>query len=116
MAKTTTTNIQFQLSGDGFVASQNLFTSSVANSSGTVPTSVALTTGANTITVPAAAVGIMIVPPPASSNAKTLKGVSGDTGIALAPAGVVSLPFTAGAVSSIVINSAGSETIAVFWQ
>jgi hypothetical protein len=42
-----------------------------------------LTTGANTITVPTNAVAVTIIPPALNAVTITLKGVTGDTGIAL---------------------------------
>lgn len=44
---------------------------------------VALSTGANTIAVPSNAKGVTIIPIAGNTTALTLKGVSGDTGIAL---------------------------------
>ena len=68
------------------------------------------------IPVPAAALGVTIVPPPTSTNGKTLKGVTGDTGIPIDPANETSLTFTAGQNATLGITSIGAETITLFWK
>jgi len=114
MAKSVTSTIAYSLSGDGF--SGPIFNLATVNGTGIAPGSITLAAGANTVTVPATAVGVTIVPPAGSANAKTLKGIAGDTGILLNPAVPTSLAFTAAGVATFVINSAGTETVALLWQ
>lgn len=68
-----------------------------------------LTTGANTITVPSGAVAVTIEPPAGNVVALTLKGVSGDTGIALNLTSPSSIGLNG--VSTFVINAASSVTV-----
>src|SRR5271165_1777164 len=94
MSKTVTTTVAVTLSGDGF-AGAPFYTAAIVNTGGAPPGSFVLTVGFNTIPVPAAALGVTIVPPVGSVNVKTLKGVTGDTGFQLAQSGSTLLPFTA---------------------
>lgn len=71
---------------------------------------VVLTTGANTITVPTGSVAVTIIPPAGNTVALTLKGVSGDTGIALALASPTSIGLATGVVN-FVINAASGVTV-----
>lgn len=66
-----------------------------------------LATGANTITVDTKAGGVIIVPPERSTWLLTLKGVSGDTGIALAKLAPSFLAFDATPPANFVLNWAG---------
>jgi hypothetical protein len=66
-----------------------------------------LANGANTITVDTKAGGVVIVPPPLSTWTPTLKGVAGDTGIALAKVAPSFLAFGSTPPASFVINWAG---------
>ena len=54
---------------------------------------VALVAGANTITPPTKAGGVLIIPPAGNTIAITLKGVTGDTGIVLAKIAPTLLTF-----------------------
>lgn len=67
-----------------------------------------LSSGANTITVPSGAVAVTIIPPAANAVAMTLKGVAGDTGIALSLLAPSSISLLS--VSSFVINAASAIT------
>ena len=72
-----------------------------------------LQSGANTITVPStpAPNGCFIKLPDANTAVTTLKGVSGDTGIANGKVGMFWLPFDPTAVpASFVLNSASTQT------
>jgi hypothetical protein len=114
MATTSTTNLSITISGQGFSYTYTPPTSAFANSAapGAVPTNVALVSGNNTITLPTGTQVVLIVPPAGSANAKTLKGVNGDTGIALNPA-LPTLLTVASSVTSIVINATSGETIQI---
>ncbi len=114
MAKSVTSTIAYSLTGDGF--SGPIFNLATVNATGIAPGAVTLAGGANTVTVPPTAVGVTVVPPAGSANAKTIKGIAGDTGILMHPAVPFSLSFTAASVANFVINSAGVETLALLWQ
>jgi len=73
-------------------------------------TQLVLASGANTITVPAAATLAIIVFDATSNVNKTLKGVTGDTGILVAKAGCFMLQLDAAAVASFVITAASADT------
>ena len=77
---------------------------------GTV-TTVVLGSGANTITPPVTTcAGCIIIFAAASTVTKTIKGVTGDTGVLVAPAGWIALSFAASAPSSFVITTSGADT------
>lgn len=116
MAKTIVTTVAQTLSGDGFGSSSPLYNSQQTNTAGVVPGSATLAVGNNTITVPAAALGVVIVRDASALTPITLKGIAGDTGIACAPGQPISLPFVAGAVASFIINASAIETIGLLWQ
>lgn len=69
---------------------------------------VVLASGANTVTVPTGATMVIIVFDPASTTDKTLKGVTGDTGIKSGPTGFVCFPVNA--ISSFCITSSAADT------
>ena len=89
--------------------SKTISLSITMGSVGTV-TDVVLASGANTITVPAGASGCCIIPPSANTVALTLKGVTGDTGVAIAPAAPSVLAFPASPPASFVITAASLTT------
>jgi hypothetical protein len=72
-----------------------------------------LQSGANTITVPAtpAPTGCIIQLPVGNTAVTTLKGVTGDTGIAIGKTGWAVIPFDPAAVpASFVLTSASTQT------
>ena len=86
---------------------------------------VALSIGANTITVPSGTTCCLILPPNAPSTTSTgsstfagsltLKGVSGDTGSAISNKWPTLLSFDT-APSSIVVNSTATGTLTVWFM
>jgi hypothetical protein len=115
MSKTLVSSQSVTLSGDGWGGAP-LFSETVTDTAALVPSSVTLAAGNNTIAVPASALGVVLVPPPSSTNAKVLKGANADTGIALAPGLSTRVMFSAaGAVASFVLNSAAIETLGIIW-
>ena len=68
--------------------------------------SVTLASGANTVTVPTWAVGCIINPNVTNTTGLTLKGVTGDTGVALDPSGPTLLNFPATTPASFVLTAA----------
>lgn len=69
-----------------------------------------LQSGFNSIAVPALATSVIIVFDPTSAVTKTLKGVTGDTGILLKPAGANLLNLTAGGVATFGITASATDT------
>jgi hypothetical protein len=74
-------------------------------------TAVTLASGANTITVPSWAVGCLITPPTNNTQTITLKGVTGDTGVAISETAPTLLSFTTPPASFVL--TAGGATSAV---
>ncbi len=105
------------LTGTGFVLPPTSG-STPDNPNAPAPGAADLVAGNVTIQVPPSSFtvqGCLIIPPPGSTNAKTLKGASGDTGFGggawtAAPAMV---PCVAG--GTFVIVSAGSEQVLLVW-
>lgn len=113
MAKNGTVTITIVAVGDGsrldFTIGAPVNSISPANHQ-----TLALASGANTITPPLNAMFCVLVPPPGSSVVKTLKGITGDTGFVLnsgAPT-MLSMPLSAG---PFVINCGGIETVEIYW-
>jgi hypothetical protein len=75
---------------------------------------VALSSGANTITPPTGATACTIIPNNDNTVALTLKGVAGDTGIALALTSPTSIGLAG--VSTFVINAASAVTVRLIWS
>lgn len=68
-----------------------------------------LSSGFNSVAIPSQAVGVAIVFPDGNTNGVTLKGVTGDAGLALHPAGVAVLTFpTSGAPTSVGLTAAAA--------
>ncbi len=67
-----------------------------------------LSSGANTITVPSDATAVTIIPPAGNAQTLTLKGVTGDTGIALSLLDPCSISLSS--VSTFVITAGGTVT------
>lgn len=77
-----------------------------------VPQSVVLTTGANTIPVPAGATQCILVPPTGSAVAKNAKTTSGDVGLAFTGTPVL---FPLAGVTNVFVQAGAGETISVVW-
>ena len=74
-----------------------------------------LASGNNTITVPSGALGCTIKPPTGNAQTLTLKGVNGDTGIALAKVSPTSLGLDTG-VTSFVISAGNTVSgVVIVW-
>src|SRR6266700_3901611 len=102
-AVVSTRSINITRTGDA-TGSETLSAANNATSVGDI-TSQDLVNGANTITVPAATgqtcTAVTIVPPAANGTAITLKGVSGDTGIAISKTDPTSIGLGAGVTSFV---------------
>ena len=68
-----------------------------------------LSSGANTITLPSGTRFVHIQPPAGNAQTITLKGVSGDTGVALHKTNWTALSLESG-VTSLVLTAGGSVT------
>jgi hypothetical protein len=103
-------SIAVQLSGvpEGTINNSSSIAGNSSNEHTT--TSLELASGANTITVPSWAQGAIIRPDPTNAVAMTLKGVSGDTGIALDLTGPSLINFAASPPANFVLTSAGSTS------
>lgn len=66
-----------------------------------------LASGANTIAVPTWATSVLIEPSSANVEGLTLKGVTGDTGIAISPTQPTLLSFPVTTPANIVLTAAG---------
>jgi len=73
-------------------------------------TTISLASGANVITGPANSTGCLINLPPTNTVVTTLKGVTGDTGIAIGKIGTTFLSWDPTAVPAIVLTSASAQT------
>lgn len=86
------------------------------NANAPPPTSQLLAIGNNTITVPAGYTvnGVWVRSSPSSTNAKTFKGITGDTGFTqVNPIVPVFVPVASGA--SFVISSPAAEMVEIFY-
>lgn len=115
MAKTSTLTVSATVTGDGlagdtYAPPQGPLVNAAAPQG--IPSVVALGAGANTLAVPAGAQYALLVPPPASANAKQAKTISGDTGVTFT-SGIVLLPV--GGLSSIYCTATAGESLSVAW-
>lgn len=115
MAKTVTVTTTVTLSGDGFGGSP-FFNESLQNVSGNPPGSAILSTGFQSIAIPATAVGVAIVPPIGNTVTMTLKGVSGDTGLPIATGVSTRYMFPLGqSTFGITLGAGGPITVELIW-
>ncbi len=69
-----------------------------------------LASGANTVTVPAASVGAVLVPPAAGVETLILKGVTGDTGVPISAVNPTVLTWDAAPASFCLTSSTAVAT------
>lgn len=75
-----------------------------------------LSAGANTITPPTGAKGVLLMCQ--GKVSLTLKGIGGDTGVAIEGASANQIPALiplSGSVASFVLNSTGAQTLEAIW-
>jgi hypothetical protein len=81
---------------------------------------VALTTGANTITVPVAvgyvATAVRIIPDPANTSVLTLKGVTGDTGVKIHMTDYTDLALDPGQATFVLNIVLGTVNCRLIWS
>lgn len=71
-------------------------------------------TGANTVTVPTTATAVIIVPATSNTATLTIKGVTGDTGVAISKVNPTVLSFDATPPASFVLTAgAGAANVEV---
>ena len=119
MSTTSSRTIQLQFSGDETL---NFIGSALDNiNSPGQTTIISLASGANTITVPLipgviVVTGLTIIPPAGNTSLMTLKGVAGDTGIALHKTDPTSIGLDL-AFTSLVINAAAKiDGVRLIWS
>ena len=96
-----------------------------ANAAVTAETSVTLTAGSVTVVVPAGATAVVLFPPnsinpvpnPAFGGSLSLRGVAGDTGIALSPKWPTVIPFDpVNPLTSFVLTSTAVGTLTAWFM
>lgn len=75
---------------------------------------VTLSSGNNTVSVPTGATAVTVVKSPTNTVAMTLKGVAGDTGVALHLTDPDSISLGS-AVTSFVLNAASTVAVRLIW-
>jgi len=118
MSTTSSKTIQIQFSGD--IAFNEPF-SSLDNASSPAKTDlVTLAIGANTITAPVVTgivvTGLLIIPPAANINLITLKGITGDTGVALHKTDPTSLALDTTFVSLVLTVTVQVVGVRLVWS
>ena len=110
MAVTGTISISGTISGD-VGGGKTIGPFSIAPATPIVDTThVTLSSGANTITVPTTANGVVIVPPTNNAQTLTLKGVTGDTGVAISKINPTLLPFDTSPPANFCLTAGGTVT------
>lgn len=107
MATKSTRTIVVAFTGD-FVGTDSLPVAVNANSP-VQSTPVTLSSGANTISVPAGSTAVQITPPTTNTNSITFKGVTGDTGVRLHNTQPASIPLDS-SVTQFVLTAGATIT------
>lgn len=114
MAVESTRQIVIGMSGD-FTYNQNIPETPASNpTSPAILDSLVLSSGFNQIDKPTGAIGITIYPPTGNVVTLTLKGITGDSGIALHLTHPLSIGLAA-SVTSFGITTNGSVTLRAVW-
>ncbi len=115
MSVTSNRVVGIQFTGD--VDAPNLAYSAAANisSPGEID-SVLLALGANTISVPAGAVAVTIIPPAGNTATVILKGVVGDSGVYLHLTDPTSLGIYRAGSSTFVLTVSANITVRLIWS
>lgn len=91
--------------------SRSIAPSNLNNSNAPIQvTQITLASGDNTITVPASAVGAVIIFDILSTTVKKLKGAAGDTGVVLSKNKWSVLSFDSAPLADFIINSSATDT------
>lgn len=115
MAVTSTRKVIVTYTGD-LVGTFSFSAASNATAPGDID-SINLSSGANTVTIPSTAKGATIVPPAGNTQTLTLKGISGDTGIALSKTDPTSISFDTTPPASFILTAGGTiNGLRVVWS
>lgn len=110
-----TSNRSVEISFAGVVEYDQTFNAATVSTGSGQIQQITLASGNNTITVPTSAIAATIVPPAGNTVALTLKGVNGDTGIALNVTDPTSIGLN-GSVTTFVINAGSTVTIRIIYN
>lgn len=114
MSKTSTVTTTISIVGDGVNETITQSYQNTACPSG-APQALSLSSGANTLTVPTGAVALTIIPPAGNAVTLTLKGVTGDTGVALSPTNPTGPIPLATTVTTLVLTAGSNITVGIAW-
>lgn len=116
MAKTSSCKIEVGVLGDGETSTFVPSTSPVLNTACPVGgmSTLSLSSGDNTISVPSGAIGIAFSPSSSSTVVKKLKGAGGDTGVTIR-ANAPSVVYLPDATASFILNASTTESLPVHW-
>jgi hypothetical protein len=113
MSVTSTRRVIVNYSGD-VVAQQDEPAANNSSSPGEIE-NVTLAAGNNTITPPTGATAVTILPPAGNTSLITLKGINGDTGIALHLTDPSSIGLNS-AASTFVLNAVAQVIVRLLWS
>ncbi len=116
MAKTSACSIGVTVTGDGITLTYAPPQSPVENTAAPQggPVLLALSSGFNTVSVPTGAIGCLLVPATGSAITKTLKGLTGDTGVPIRTDGPTLL-WLPNSTASFGLTTSGTENVQIFW-
>jgi hypothetical protein len=114
MSKTATLNFTLTVIGDGENGSYVSPPITNTVTPGGAESIVELQVGFNVVTVPPGALMAVIVPASSSANTKTMKGLTGDTGVLISPNLPTLLALPAN-TASFGLTSAGAEALTIYW-
>ena len=117
MAATANRQVAINVTGDSIIG--KVYEAAENSASPGSITVHALTTGNNTITVPSATgitvKGATIIPPADNTQALTLKGVAGDTGIVISNTDPTSIGFQTAPASFVLNAGAAINGLRIVW-
>jgi hypothetical protein len=113
MSKTATLTQSWTITGDGLSSNDS---AQISNTSAVAPQSLVFAgAGFVALVIPAGALGLRITPPPTNAQTLTIKGITGDTGIQIAPASPTTLNFTGVAGPAMGIAAGGAVALLLEW-
>ena len=112
MSITSNRSVVIEFTGD--IEYSQTFEAAVVSTGSGQNQQVALTAGNNTITVPTSAVAVTILMPDGNTVQVTLKGVAGDTGIALSKSDPTSIGLNG--VTTFVLNAVSAVTVRLIYN
>jgi hypothetical protein len=112
MAVTSQRSISINFTGDVSAANTLAAANNVSSPAGIE--SKTLASGANTITPPTGTTAVTIIPPAANTVGLTLKGVTGDTGVALHLTDPTSIGLAG--VTAFCLTAVSGVTVRLIWS